>query len=183
MAVLMEIFRKARGIMRESGNMKQWNDSYPSEEIVRKDIENGHCMVLCEDDGLVSDQSRIIATMAFIPGPDPTYSVIYDGEWPDDSPYHVIHRIAVAEPGHDAARRLLDWGFSQTGCIRIDTHKDNVIMHYILRKYGFTHCGVIHLANGDPREAYHMNSRGGQISHPPRDHTSNSSNYRRSDLT
>ena len=148
--VLMEIFRKARGIMRSSGNMNQWNDNYPSEDIVRKDIENGVSMVMCHEDS-------IIATMAFIPGPDPTYAVIYDGEWPDDEPYFVIHRIAVAEPGHDAARRFLDWAFTQTSCIRIDTHKDNVIMHHILNKYGFTHCGIILLANGAPREAYQKN--------------------------
>ena len=45
---LMEVFRRAREIMRASGNMHQWNDSYPSEEIVRKDIEDGVCLrVLC----------------------------------------------------------------------------------------------------------------------------------------
>lgn len=145
--VLMDVFRKARGIMRSSGNMNQWNDGYPSEEVVRKDIDNGHCVVLCED-------GKVVATMAFIPGPDPTYSEIYDGGWLSDAPYHVIHRIAVAEPGHNAAKALLDWGFGQAGSIRIDTHKDNVIMHHVLSKYGFTHCGVILLANGDPREAY-----------------------------
>lgn len=145
--VLMDVFRKARGIMRSSGNMNQWNDGYPSEEVVRKDIDNGHCVVLCED-------GKVVATMAFIPGPDPTYAEIYDGGWLSDAPYHVIHRIAVAEPGHNAAKALLDWGFGQTGSIRIDTHKDNVIMHHVLSKYGFTHCGVILLANGDPREAY-----------------------------
>ena len=148
--VLMEIFRNARAIMRASGNMNQWNDSYPSEEIVRKDIDNGNCMVLCEG-------GQIIATMAFIAGPDPTYAEIHDGAWLNDAPYHVIHRIAVHEPGHDTARRLLDWGFTQTRCIRIDTHRDNIIMHHILRKYGFTHCGVILLANGAPREAYQKN--------------------------
>ena len=145
--VLMDVFRKARGIMRSSGNMNQWNDGYPSEEVVRKDIDNGHCVVLCED-------GKVVATMAFIPGPDPTYAEIYDGGWLSDAPYHVIHRIAVAEPGHNAAKVLLDWGFGQTGSIRIDTHKDNVIMHHVLSKYGFTHCGMILLANGDPREAY-----------------------------
>ena len=145
--VLMDVFRKARGIMRSSGNMNQWNDGYPSEEVVRKDIDNGHCVVLCED-------GKVVATMAFIPGPDPTYAEIYDGGWLSDAPYHVIHRIAVAEPGHNAARALLDWGFGQAGSIRIDTHKDNVIMHHVLSKYGFTHCGLILLANGDPREAY-----------------------------
>ena len=145
--VLMDVFRKARGIMRSSGNMNQWNDGYPSEDVVRKDIGNGHCVVLCED-------GKVVATMAFIPGPDPTYAEIYDGGWLSDAPYHVIHRIAVAEPGHNAAKALLDWGFRQTGSIRIDTHKDNVIMHHVLSKYGFTHCGMILLANGDPREAY-----------------------------
>lgn len=145
--VLMDVFRKARGIMRSSGNMHQWNDGYPSENIVRKDIDNGNCYVLCDD-------GEVVATMAFIPGPDPTYAEIYDGGWLSDAPYHVIHRIAVAEPGHNAARTLLDWGFGRVKSIRIDTHKDNVIMHHVLSKYGFTHCGMILLANGDPREAY-----------------------------
>lgn len=147
---LMEIFSNAREIMRRSGNMNQWNDSYPSEDIVRKDIMDEVCHVLCDDE-------RIIATMAFIPGPDPTYSKIYGGKWLDDSPYHVIHRIAVAEEGHNAAARLLEWGFTRTSSIRIDTHKDNVIMHHILRKMGFIHCGTICLLNGDPREAYQKN--------------------------
>ena len=160
---LMEVFGKAREIMRTSGNMNQWNDGYPSEEIVRKDIEKGVSYVLCEPNkGVGRDfgtkgNERIIATMAFIPGPDPTYAKIYDGEWLDDSPYHVIHRIAAAEPGHNAASRLLAWAFTQTECIRIDTHKDNVIMQHVLNKQGFTHCGTIYLANGDPREAYQMN--------------------------
>ena len=173
---LMEVFRAARGIMRASGNINQWNDSYPSEEIVREDISKGVCYVLDDgnpaslpchpellhchperSEGSFQTPGDILATMAFIPGPDPTYARIYDGEWLDDSPYHVIHRIAVREPGHNAASRLLEWAFTQTDCIRIDTHKDNVIMHHILRKHGFTHCGVIYLANGDPREAYQKN--------------------------
>jgi hypothetical protein len=149
---LMEVFRNARGIMRASGNLHQWNDSYPSEEIVREDISRGVCYVLCE--GSLHPSGNILATMAFIPGPDPTYAQIHDGQWLDDSPYHVIHRIAVREPGHNAAGRLLKWAFTQTDNIRIDTHKDNVIMHHILRKYSFTHCGVIYLLSGDPREAY-----------------------------
>ena len=153
---LLKIFSNAKGIMRESGNMNQWNDSYPSEDIIMKDIEDGHCIVLCEDAGRDCSASQIIATMAFIPGPDPTYAVISDGAWPDDEPYYVIHRIAVAESGHNAAKRLFDWAFTQTDTIRIDTHKDNAIMHHILRKYGFRHCGVIFLANGDPREAYQL---------------------------
>lgn len=148
---LMEIFRCARQIMRASGNMNQWNDSYPSEDIVREDISKGVCYVLCEQ------TSRILATMAFIPGPDPTYAKIYDGQWLDDSPYHVIHRIAVRESCHKAADRLLEWAFTQTDSIRIDTHKDNAIMHHIMQKHGFTRCGIIYLLSGAPREAFQKN--------------------------
>ena len=92
MPVLMEIFRNARGIMRASGNMNQWNDGYPSEDIVRKDIEEGVCYVLCNSEQSKNESSgtkgkeRIIATMEFIPGPDPTYAEIHDGEWADDCP-------------------------------------------------------------------------------------------------
>ena len=148
---LMDLFANAREIMRRSGNMNQWNDSYPSEEIVKTDISEGVCNVLCNEEG------KIIATMAFIPGPDPTYAKIYDGQWLDDSPYYAIHRIAVCEPGNNAAEQLFAWAFQQTKSIRIDTHKDNVIMHHVLRKQGFTHCGRILLTNGDPREAFQKN--------------------------
>ena len=156
---LMEVFGKAREIMRASGNMQQWSDGYPSEEVVRKDIEEGVCYVHCDrklNEETGKREERIIATMAFIPGPDPTYAKIHNGQWIDESPYYVIHRIAAAEPGHNVAFMLLDWAFLQTGNIRIDTHKDNVIMQHILAKQGFTHCGTIYLANGDPREAYQM---------------------------
>lgn len=85
----MDIFRKAKDIMRKSGNVHQWNDGYPSETIVREDIRAGHCYVLTDSEEH-ENEGRIIATMAFIPGPDPTYSEIYDGMWPNDEPYYVI---------------------------------------------------------------------------------------------
>ena len=138
--------------MRKSGNLNQWNDGYPSTEIVTKDIADGNCHILCEG-------SDIIGTMALISGPDPTYAHI-DGNWPDAEDYYVIHRIATDATGNNVAKIMLDWAFdhiSETGCrvIRIDTHRDNCIMKHILEKYGFTMCGVIYLENGDPRDAYH----------------------------
>lgn len=152
---LMEIFAAAKQIMRASGNMHQWNDGYPSREVVMRDIDCGHCYVMCENES-------IIGTMALIPGPDPTYSYI-EGEWPGDEPYYVIHRIATAAPGRNVAMRMYDWAFEhilENGCnvIRIDTHRDNCIMKHILTKYGFTMCGVIYLADGAPRDAYYLKS-------------------------
>lgn len=148
---LIEVFEGAKQIMRSSGNLHQWNDGYPDEEVVLEDIECGHCFVGCEGDG-------IVATMALIPGPEPTYSFI-DGRWPDDGPYYVIHRIAAVSPGRNSASEMFDWAFDHIkvkGCctIRIDTHRDNCIMKHILCKYGFSECGIIYLQNGDPRDAY-----------------------------
>ncbi|MBO7240669.1 MAG: GNAT family N-acetyltransferase, partial [Bacteroidaceae bacterium] len=71
-------------------------------------------------------------------------------------PYHVIHRIAVTAPGKGYAQKMFDWALGLTETIRIDTHRDNVIMHHILRKYGFIYCGVIYLANGEARDAYQL---------------------------
>lgn len=150
--MLMQIFAEARVTMRESGNMNQWPDSYPSEEIVRDDISKGHCMVCCNEEG------KIQGTFACIPGPDPTYAEISDGEWPDNSPYCVIHRIAAsrsADRKESIAGICFEWTFRRTDNIRIDTHRDNAIMHHILARHGFNRCGIIFLADGQPREAYH----------------------------
>ena len=151
---LMQLFEEAKSIMRASGNMNQWGSGYPSVDVVRHDIERGVCYVVSS-----GESGAIEATMAFIPGPDPTYSYIEGGEWLNENPYHVIHRIAVAAPGKGYARRLLDWAFGHAGTIRIDTHRDNVIMHHILHKYGFEYCGVIYLVNGDARDAYQLTIR------------------------
>lgn len=145
---LMEIFEFAKTVMVASGNKRQWNNGYPSAETVTNDIHNGVCYAVCDD------SHRTIATMAFIEGPDPTYQTIYNGHWRNNNRYYVIHRIAVAQTGMGLARKMLDWAFGHTATVRIDTHRDNVIMHHILQSYGFIKCGVIHLANGDARDAY-----------------------------
>ena len=61
----------------------------------------------------------------------------------------------IAAVGPCIASCCFEWTFRRTDTIRIDTHRDNVIMHHLLSKHGFHRCGVILLANGDPRDAYH----------------------------
>lgn len=141
---LMDIFEQGKRIMRKSGNLKQWTGSYPSRELIRKDIEAGHSYV-CLD-----EKAGIIGTFTFIPGKDPTYARIYDGQWLDDErPYATIHRLASTEDSHGVAAACLDW------CnLRADTHRDNHILQHILQKHGFHYCGIIYLMNGDERLAY-----------------------------
>ena len=76
---LMIIFDKAKAIMRNSGNMEQWNGNYPSAEVVRSDIEAGNCFILCDSEATGSDMhegEEIIGTMALIPGPDPHMDIL-----------------------------------------------------------------------------------------------------------
>ena len=146
---ILELRDLARGIMRSNGNRDQWPEGYPTEETFRSDIAEGHSYVI-EQDG------TLVATFAFIPGPDPTYSVVYGGgRWLDDArPYCVVHRIASTPDAHGVMDALLGYCFSQTDNLRIDTHRDNSIMRHLLTKHGFAYCGIIHIANGDERLAY-----------------------------
>jgi hypothetical protein len=72
-------------------------------------------------------------------------------QWDDN--HHSRGQIAK-DIANDSMKDLLDWCFSKDGNIRIDTHKDNTIMRHRLRNFGFTYCGIIHLKNGDERQAY-----------------------------
>lgn len=145
---IMPVLEAAKAIMRADGNLDQWKDGYPSREVILADISSGAGMVV-EDGGVT------VGYFAFVPSPDPTYSYIEGGRWLDDTrPYHVIHRIGSLPSAHGVFRAIMDWCFTHDPNIRIDTHKDNHIMQHCIVSYGFTYCGIIYLANGDPRLAY-----------------------------
>lgn len=144
---VLRLIDSGRKIMIASGNTHQWDAGHPSREQIENDIDNGDTYLLLEE-------GVPIATWAFINGPEPTYTVIYNGKWLNERPYHVIHRVASLPHYHGVMKDLLDWCFSKESNIRIDTHRDNTIMQHCLTKYGFTYCGVIHLQNGDERLAY-----------------------------
>ncbi len=145
---VIDLINSGRRIMRESGNMHQWDGNYPPADLLRDDIEKGYCHLLMEDEVAV-------ATFSFIPGPDVTYAKIYNGRWTDvDRPYYVIHRVASLPKSHGNMRDILDFCFKVTDNIRIDTHKDNIPMQHCLLKNGFHYCGIIHLLDSDDRLAY-----------------------------
>jgi len=152
-AGILEVMAAARGIMRASGNLHQWGESYPSAEAIDADRARGGGFVV-EDDG------RITGYFAFLPSPEPTYSYIEGGAWLDDSlPYHVIHRIASFPEARGIFGDMLAWCAERESDIRIDTHRDNRIMQHLMDKHGFTYCGIIYLASGDQRLAYQRITR------------------------
>ena len=151
MAEIMKVMDAAKRIMRQSGNMQQWTDGYPSEAVITADME--------KDGGyVIEDGDKIVGYFAFLPSPEPTYARIYEGKWLDDMrPYHVVHRIASYPQVHGIFSSIMDFCFSHDHNIRIDTHRDNTIMQHNIAKHGFTYCGIIYLANGDERLAYQKN--------------------------
>lgn len=84
---ILEIYTKARKFMKENGNPTQWEEGYPSREIVEKDIVADHCYVCIENE-------NVVGVFVFIIGEDPTYRVIYQGAWRSEKEYGTIHRIA-----------------------------------------------------------------------------------------
>ena len=145
---IMTVLGAARGIMRADGNLGQWVNGYPSEEIIRHDIEASFGHVL-------EEEGRITGYFAFVPSPEPTYAQIFGGRWlDDDKPYHVIHRIGSLPEVHGVFSAIMDFAFSKDRNIRIDTHRDNRIMQHNILKHGFTYCGIIYLESGDERLAY-----------------------------
>lgn len=143
---IMEIYARARRFMREHGNYSQWADGRPFRHDIEKDI-NENCSYVCIHEGVV------VGTMRFTVGDDPTYKVI-DGKWLGSGDYSVVHRIASSGQVKGTGEFMLRWALEQHSDLRIDTHEDNYVMRNLLKKLGFTYCGVIYLEDGAPRVAY-----------------------------
>ena len=143
-----EIYEIARGFMKAAGNPDQWTGGRPNAEDIERDIREG-CSYVVEDGG------EIVAVFYFRVGNDLTYDKIYEGAWLSDSPYAVIHRVAVKQGGKGIAGVIFDWCFGICPNLRIDTHRKNLPMQRSLEKNGFIPCGIIYLENGDERIAYH----------------------------
>ena len=145
---IMKVVDAAKGIMRQSGNMHQWGEGYPSEAVIAADMERNGGFV-------VEDEKKIVGYFAFLQSPEPTYAKIYEGKWIDDTlPYHVVHRIASNPDAHGIFSSIMDFCFSHDTNIRIDTHRDNKIMQHVILKQGFSYCGIIYLLSGEERLAY-----------------------------
>ncbi|MBR1409439.1 MAG: GNAT family N-acetyltransferase [Clostridia bacterium] len=148
---MMEIYAYARSFMAEHGNPRQWGpNSWPPEALLRQDIAQGHSYV-CTHEG------RTVGTFFFDFGKDiePTYADITEGNWLDERPYGVVHRIAGDGSVKGIGAFCINWAYEQCGHLRIDTHGDNRVMQRLVEKLGFVRCGTIYvIQDNDPRFAY-----------------------------
>jgi len=148
---VMKIYAYGRKIMRQSGNLEQWGNNHPAEDIIAADI-------MAEASYVLIKGYEIQAVFYFNIEEEPTYSKIR-GNWLNYGPYGVIHRIARGEDARGAGAFCLDWCFNQYPNLKIDTHKDNKPMLRLLEKQGFKYCGIIWLKNGDERMAFQKMKR------------------------
>ena len=128
LAEVMAMYDYARRFMQEHGNGNQWINGYPSEELISNEIKASHSFV-CEN-----EQGELVGTFCYIEGIDPTYLKIYEGEWLNDEPYAVIHRMASNGKQKGISTECLKWAFAHCDNIRIDTHRDNIVMQNLLKK-------------------------------------------------
>jgi GNAT superfamily N-acetyltransferase len=103
---------------------------------------------VCEVDG------RVVATFAFLPGPDECYDVIEDGQWRSDTPYAVLHRVASDGTVHGIAAAMFAFAKERADHLRIDTHQDNLPMQGAIAKAGFKRAGIVYVSDGTPRVAF-----------------------------
>lgn len=144
---IMTIYRIAQDYMIKSGNPNQWGHSYPSMELIEEDIKNEVCHLIC-------DESQPHAVFALFNQAEPTYQYIENGKWLNDEEYITIHRIASDGKLHGIFKCAVSYCKTISKNIRIDTHKDNIIMQKQIEKNGFHKCGRIYVADGSPRIAY-----------------------------
>ena len=155
LGAMMDLFSEARATIATLG-IDQWQNGYPSEEIVVEDIRLSRSYAVKEGEAL-------LGTFVLMEK-EPTYDKIYDGAWltgERTAGYLAIHRVAVAVAcrGKGVSTSILNYAEEEAKrrgltSLRIDTHEGNKVMRRMLEKHGFSYCGVIHLENGDLRVAY-----------------------------
>ena len=156
-SVIMDIINDAQKYLASLG-IDQWQDGYPDETQIKKDISNDDSYVITNSHG------EIIGTTVFSIKKDPTYDVI-KGEWSTsvNAIYGVIHRMAVFNKNRGEG--IAQFVFKEchrilrtmnVNSLRIDTHRENKGKQNLLKKYNYKYCGVIYITNGDERLAYEL---------------------------
>ena len=150
---IMKIINRAKEFLKENG-VDQWQDGYPNNETIERDILNNDSYVVLKD-------NNIVATLAISFDGEKTYDVIYDGKWLSNGKYAVIHRIAIDNEyrGTGVSSYILQKVYeicldNNIHSIKIDTHEKNIPMQKLLKKNDFKYCGVIYLEDNSKRIAF-----------------------------
>lgn len=137
---------------RKADGSKQWQDGYPNEESIQKDVENEVGFVL-------TDGENMIGYSAVLINDEPEYANI-EGKWLTDGDFMVYHRVAIAEEylGKGFAKMMIE-NIHQYAIensiysVRADTNFDNHAMLKIFNDLGYSYCGEVYF-RGSARRAF-----------------------------
>ncbi|MDF2988853.1 MAG: acetyltransferase [Eubacterium sp.] len=143
--LIMKMVRKAIEVMAEAG-IFQWDDLYPDEELLHKDILNNE-MFLCEID------NQMACIFVLNQECDDEYAA---GDWQyKDSSYSVIHRLCVNTvfQGRGIGSmtiQLIEEYLRNRGieCVRLDAFSGNPIALRMYEKLGYRRSGELFLRKG-----------------------------------
>ncbi len=153
---IMTIINDAKTYL-ASQNINQWQNGYPNTEQVENDILKKESYVV------VNDDHKIMATSMFTLRKEPTYKEVINGNWliSEDEIYGVIHRMAIKKEFKKLglATFLFDEFHQQLKdkniqSLKIDTHEENLGMQALIKKLGYTYCGIIYTSYNAKRLAF-----------------------------
>lgn len=153
---LMATFAYGRKVLRETNNNVQWTNGYPSEELLRQDIESGTSFVCVVDaaDDTELPIGTIVATIYIKLGENPVFENVPSSQWVDNGPYVTVQRMCANGKLKGAGIFCLKWATENYDNIRIYTHETNKAMIKIIDKCGFHDCGQALLVDEIPRNLY-----------------------------
>ena len=148
---LYRLYRRTADNMRENG-LNQWTwGIYPTEEMIRGDVERGEMFIARAADGTAA------AAIALTKTPDPEYA---DVVWTGGVRPGMIHRLAIDPPlqGAGIGGDILDDAIrilrmAGCDCIRCDTNMENTRAMRLYEKMGFRVCGTV-VWDDTPGEKY-----------------------------
>lgn len=151
---IMYIIGQAQQALATLG-IDQWQDGYPSREVILEDIAHRVGHVAIEGD-IVVGYAAIVLTG------EQAYNQIEANRWNTPNDYVVVHRLCVMGRARRSgvAIRLMKYAATLArdcsfSAFRIDTHRGNIRMLAMLNKLGFTPIGIIRYDSGE-RIAYDL---------------------------
>lgn len=127
----------------EAQGIRQWDDVYPTREVIATDVRNGALFVL-EEDGRCVAHAALDRRQA-----DEWRSCA----WRSAEPALVVHRLCVdpAEQGRGLAHDMMDFAeayAAASGCasVRLDACSINERSLRLYRRRGYREAGRVHLA-------------------------------------
>lgn len=148
----MNVIDQARRLMIASGR-HQWTSDYPSENDIRKDIDNGNAFVLTVN-------GDVAVYGAVVLNGEPAYQKI-EGKWLTEGDYYVIHRFAtIPKYQREGLARIFIskvnslCEIEKVPSIKVDTNYDNIPMVKLLSSMGFCICGQVDYGKRGTRFAF-----------------------------